>query len=409
MKNNDALYFGVTRFSVYSPKSSGWNLSSQYSERDYIDNLYSDERLSARFDIFINYSLPIYASYAEKYSYRHIVIYSEEMPYVWKEKLYKAASKFPFVCLCKSEEGIYDISGFMKKLVQEQAKSSCLVLQFRVDDDDVLSSEYIDELSKYASKSFVGMSVSFGSGIAAKYRENVFTNFRSVRKHFLALGLATVGEYDKHKEELWFPDSLNKNHIETDLYRPVIVDSRKPVYIWTHHDFQDTDAKSPKDSVNSRLLSYKPLSDNSSCIHSFPTLSNDYAKYRSDAVIVYSLGSSVASEDGMVKFSAVDMSSPGLYKIDYSFYLSSPLRMNSRGLVLCLAKSEEVSVEGMSLSKRKDIGWFKYVSVGSERVFGECEFYLRSGVGDDGVLYLKRWGYQGEFLVDQFSVRYLGR
>lgn len=409
MKNNDALYFGVTRFSVYSPKSRGWNLSSHSSEKDYVESLYSDERLSSRFDIFINYSLPIYASYAERYSYRHIVIYSEEMPHAWKEKLYQAASKFSFVCLCKSEKGIYDLSGFMKTLVQEQVRSSCLVVQFRVDDDDLLSSEYIDELSKYASKSFVGMSVSFGSGIAAKYSENVFTNFRSVRKHFLALGLATVGEYDKNKEELWFPDSLDKNHIETDLYRPVIVDSRKPVYVWTHHDLQDTDAKSPMHSVNARLLSYKPLSDDLSCLHSFPTLSCDYAKYIGDAAIVYSLGSDAASKDGMVKFSAVDMSSPGLYKIDYSLSLSSPLRMNSRGLVLCLAKSEEVSVEGMSLSKSKDIGWFKYVPVGSEREFGECEFYLRSGVGDDGVLYLKSWGYQGEFLVDQFSVKYLGR
>ena len=114
-----AVFFGVTRFSLFLPSSNAWNLTSD--EEKYKAKLFSPERLQPRFDVFFKYALPIYKKYADEFQYKHILLYSAHMPSVWKEKLFNELMKFPFVRPCEVDDTI-SYMGVMDSYLQETCK-----------------------------------------------------------------------------------------------------------------------------------------------------------------------------------------------------------------------------------------------------------------------------------------------
>ncbi|QFG28864.1 hypothetical protein F6476_06410 [Pseudomonas umsongensis] len=375
------IFFGVTRFSVYAPGNQAWKLSKdEVSEQAYIQNLYSDERLSTRFDIFLNRALPIYQKMSEKHNYRHIVQFSELMPEKWKNKLLKSAEDFPVVLLQKVANSTASIDAMLGELRRQQCDSSSVVW-FRVDDDDILSSDYLDQLERYAIPEFSGMAVCFGSGITAAYSEGRFHNFRLIRKHFMALGLAYVGRYDAATEKLVFPKA--SDHTKTDIHTPVIIDSRRPAYLWAHHDSQDTcvdiEKQAATNKIDSLLAALPRITQPDNFGTVFPTVVDDIRKDASLGEDIFELDCEIKPGQTPIHFSC---SIPhGWINFEFSIHAEGKGSYNDAIIIFEFDGQPPFGeIPGLTKSTNDRIGWYRYLPTTKGISSGGFDIKLPSGV-----------------------------
>lgn len=355
------MYFiGVTRFSLFDPSSKAWRLS-KISEQDYIEKLYSDERLSIRFDIFINRALPLYEEMSKDFFYKHIIQYSSHMPDFWKNKLFEETKNYDFVILSESKESIEPLP--ITKILEGQESGT--LAYFRVDDDDLLSIEYLKLLSKYSKKEFEGMVVSFGKGSVAIYDNGRFLDFRQCHKRVLALGMAFIGRYNAKENSYWLPAISKHETIDTKV--PVIMDSRNDVFIWTQNIYQDTKhfAADRVKQVYSMVSRYKPLNDTKYLKKLFPTISNDIDDAYKKRDTVLSL-SNIKLDQSLNHFNATTSNKVFHYLVSYEVIQDSSAKVidNLRAMTLSFNfDSQPEYVEGLALSNKENIGWFSYVSI----------------------------------------------
>lgn len=402
--NNNAVYFGVTRFSVYLPSSGAWNLSS--SGNEYLSNLFSDERLAPRFEIFIEKALPVYENFSKSFTYRHIVLFSKIMPEKWKKIIFEAADKYDFLMLVEVTDQI-SFQDVMENFLIENRSSDCPVAQFRVDDDDILSADYLEQLSQYADFPFDGMSVSFCCAIPARYEKGKFTDFRIKRKPLLSMGLANIGRFNAETGKLHLPRAVN--HIETDQYRPVIIDSRKPAFIWTHHAHQDSNQSvagagglSPLEEA---FLSHKTIVD-PAYLDSFPTVKGDFLNFINSFEVV--LSRAFPEKRSVFNFDAAVSFSPGNYRITYEAKLFESFATDSKSLILFLgSQTSEVSkIIGMTKSSNPALSWYRYINSSSGLAAGSFDIHVEQGF-DTKTIGLKGWNAKGDFYLTHFKIEKL--
>ncbi|GAA2241941.1 hypothetical protein GCM10010413_50620 [Promicromonospora sukumoe] len=278
MSTSDApvQYFGVTRFSTFLPLSSAWVSSRDgRTESEYKAHLFSDERMEPRVRIFVDRALPIYQSMAERHEYRHIVHYSDSLPTRWREELEEAARKYPVLHLDKVETRI-NSTQVMLEQIGRRTPDADVVVWFRVDDDDLLSADFLDRLSVYATPKHSGYAVSFGMGLAGLYVDGQYTEFRKVHGRLPSQGQAYVGRYDHLKGVLQFPRATA--HSRQDTVSPVIYDSRDVSYVYTFHDQQDQ-GLTTHGSAAERLARFPLLDDVGGLATKFPTIARDISTF----------------------------------------------------------------------------------------------------------------------------------
>lgn len=264
------MYFlGITRFSLFSPESDAW-LSSRAagkSEQAYIDYLYAPERIEPRLQIFGELSLPLLAAAADKYCLKHIVRYSEEMPERYKTQLQNLAGCFSFVVLephtaGKSSVNPYEIGYDM---------NSCGFGMYRLDDDDLVSVDFFDQVARYVQPEFAGMRVSLARGVTALYEDGSFSHFRDCYMPQIAIGLMSIFGGVVNGKMIAPPDVA---HNRSDRYGSVVVNAEKVSWLWTRHVGQDTvyGGTSPKEAVKKQLLRFPALDSQYDVTEAFPTL-----------------------------------------------------------------------------------------------------------------------------------------
>lgn len=385
------MYFiGCTRFSLYIPGSNAWDIS-KVSEEDYLAQLYSDARMAARFDIFFNKAVPLYEEMAKGFFYKHVIQYSAVMPEKWKNKLFEEAGKYDFIVLSEASEN--SISTTIKEILVDQPSGT--IAYFRVDDDDILSVDYLSELKNYVSKNYEGMIVSFGCGLVATYVDGVFRDFRQCYRRFLALGLAFIGGYDAGKKEYWLP--RYNGHETVDRHSPAIVDSRNPVFIWTHHEFQDTKVRARGGVVSSRLKGYGRITSIKDYEKRFPTLKSEMEFLLDNNEEILFLEKNRVSVD-RVRFSTLNHKASNKYVLEYSIVDESFVHsvdkgvINNRYLIIgfdILDDQGALEVVGLNKSANPDIGWYFYVSFVDGVANGRVEFSLSFKANVDGLNFIK--------------------
>lgn len=268
------VYVGSTRFSLLLPESRDWRLTRQTGATDpeeYANHLYSEERMGPRCDIFCELAAPIYQRMAERHDYRHLVRYSPEMPDPWRTELLEAAERHPVLYLLDSSNPTR-VDDTIGSLLREDGRRSRPVLQFRLDDDDLLATDFLDRMSRYATPHDRGRAVSMASGYAALYDGGTLGPVRDVRRVFGAQGLAYVGHYDAGADTLQL--DAGGAHYIVDRKMPAIVDSREPAFFQMRHTGQDmlTDADEAVRTINQELGKRPVVKDVAAVVRRFPTL-----------------------------------------------------------------------------------------------------------------------------------------
>lgn len=235
-------FIGHTRFSVYDPQSPSWRLSRKYKSKDlasYKADLFSDARLKTRADIFINYSLPVIDAAIGNHHLVHIVNYSPELPERYQKKLKAAEDKYDWLLLDEQtgSRKSLDLDTFAKS----KFGTGAVYAEYRLDDDDLLSATYFDQLVNYIRPDLVGYVVSLGLGIESYYQDGIFYLPRVEHRPKIAIGLARICEVTPRGVR----GPKRAAHTSSDLWNPTIVDSRQPAFLHTFHSEQDSSVDKP--------------------------------------------------------------------------------------------------------------------------------------------------------------------
>lgn len=269
----------TTRFSLFLPQNAAWyasNGSRFPSAEDYKAYLYSHDRLDPRMDIFTGMSLPAIALMAERHPVLHRVQYSQSLPDKYLKQLHKVAEKYPFMQLESVDEmGNASNPEMIREFVSRAAHGTNMIFgDARLDDDDVLASDFFELSSRYLTREHVGYAISLAKGLTGLFENGQVTSLRRVVQPKIAIGLMTVGYFDAQTGII--QQTLIGSHPSVDERMPLILDSTAPSYLWMRHLEQDSvlqlDPDRAREIVEHSLSRYEAQTVDSAVARAFPTV-----------------------------------------------------------------------------------------------------------------------------------------
>lgn len=278
----ELFFIGVTRFSLFYPHAAGWNLTGRFSSpEEYATMLFSSARLDPRVEIFLNLTVPQLQMASSKYNFRHVVQISPQLPEDTKARLREAEAEYPFLIVSEQPTArghSEDLDDHIRAFASEVDSPDGLFARFRLDDDDVLATDYFQQLEPYVNSANVGMNVSFGSGYQAAFYAGTIFDLRSLYHPRNSMGMAQICRVRASGRIEWRSYS---NHARSDLEVPTILDSRFPTVLSLKHNGQDTFAgedEGRKFEKATRLLGLESPADYRSLEKRFPVVKDRCVK-----------------------------------------------------------------------------------------------------------------------------------
>lgn len=152
------------------------------------------------------------------------------------------------------------------------------VVMLRLDDDDLMSVDFLHQLTPHVTPSHWGWCVSLGRGIAARPGSDGLVDFREVVTPLIAIGQAFVGTYHPRGHQLALSPLLSHRRVSETL--PTVLDSRSVAWVHVRHPLQDSHvAMDAKDAHNSMLKGMRrltPVKDFAALRPKFPTLADSF-------------------------------------------------------------------------------------------------------------------------------------
>lgn len=271
-----ARYRAVVRFSVFDPEGSWRAAKGAFTgPDDYRDHLWSPERLQPRLRVLGRYAAPIYQRMAAERDFRVLVLHSPELPEPWAGELHDLADRYPVLDLV-AVPGMVDLREPVRRSLAGSGRSGTVVM-LRVDDDDVLALDFLDQLAAYATPAHEKWCVSLSRGVAARLTASGPTDFRRHLIPFSSIGQAFVGSYRARGGLLELPPATPHTRVATR--RPTIVDARTASWLQLRHPLQDTrlrhDPQVAERLIVQQLSRMEPVVDHAMLLRKFPTLEVD--------------------------------------------------------------------------------------------------------------------------------------
>lgn len=252
------LFLGHTRFSLFEPESPSWRLSradESQNQAIYEAVLFSKERLDGRARIFFEHTLPTLEIAAEGFKFVHVVSFSENLPLEYREKLYEARKKYDWLEL---DERSLKSRGAARgtEFLRDHLQAGELFASFRLDDDDILATNFFQRAAKFVNHENVGRIVSLGLGIEAYFEDGHFIAPRMEHRPKIAIGLLSIGKLSE-SGRVQKPRPIA--HTKSDLANIVILDSREIGFIHTMHGSQDSGVDKEDGDFARRFRNYLNL------------------------------------------------------------------------------------------------------------------------------------------------------
>lgn len=402
-------FIGHTRYSLWKPGSSKWratNGSRFQSEEEYREYLFSEGRLALRSEIFLNRSLPALAIASENFNFKHVVSFSSELPSRYKNQLLNAAKKYDFLLL--DEQNTTDSGISVDELAESIFPKNSPYAVFRLDDDDILATNFFDLLKPYVRTEFAGMQVSMPSGFTGIIEGSRFRNIASMYSPLIALGLAGI-HWKSPEGDLIAPRWVS--HPKSDRANPVIMDARNPVYFRGLHLGNDTgitrDGTSAMQEAYKELGRYRPVTSVELELFEslFPTMKEGVVKYTEELLFE---GLHLLEEE--VKFLLPSpmqrFSIHGSFRFsEHPGKLNSLLRFELRNSNNEIVTDSQLKTVGLAYSKSPKAGYFRYIYSQAGEVLTRGDIELPEGIFCTAVT-LVRWGSENtEIILERLSVQ----
>lgn len=265
----------MVRFSIFDPQWRGWlatNSGAFTSPEEYRDWLWAPRRMQNRIDVFGRYAAPIYQQIAKRHDFRVLVQHSDTLPDAWLEQLTALSARFPVLQLVPVA-GLVEARDTVHDALRASGRSGQVVM-LRVDDDDLISTDFVDLLEPHVTPERDGWSISLGQGLAARLDQDGLSDLRLLHSPLIAIGQAFVGRYRRRGARLELSTLLSHRAVPQTL--PTVLDSRSVAYVHVRHMDQDSwlrsDRKKLEQSLSAGLAKLPPVEDTSGLREKFPTL-----------------------------------------------------------------------------------------------------------------------------------------
>lgn len=254
MKKNIIIY---TRFSLVNFNlTKAWKSARMSPDQEkYIEKIMDPERLKVRYDIFVNYSVPLLNMAREEHfdlDINLIVHSSTTLPENMQKQLKNLSKNNPWIVVdffvpdahYNNEESFINLMASKTNLNETE-----IVPVMRLDDDDLMSPFYFNLLKKYINPALAGFTFHAPRGYEALYDGTSFVCFSPIDAPKTGIGLAYLATWcskeKKFTSEYILPPG---SHGNTDMLAPVILDGSLPVICRTKHFFND--ARSTRDGYS---------------------------------------------------------------------------------------------------------------------------------------------------------------
>lgn len=248
------LHTVIIRYSLLLEDHKAWVIARTDLDT-YKNTLFNDKRLKLRFELFKNLTLPSLAQQkliqerlegTDTHKLQVFLATSQQLPEKYKQKLDELAREFRWLNICylpSSGVGLETVATDYIERLFSNIEKPILYSSIRLDDDDILSVDFLNRLETYVTKENIGRAITFANGYYGVYssEKNSFTKTSDIFYPKLALGLAFVNKYDKNGYSNKIKTIYGAgNHSLIDRRVPVITDGKKPSYIRTLHIHADS-------------------------------------------------------------------------------------------------------------------------------------------------------------------------
>ncbi|WP_147107582.1 glycosyltransferase [Nesterenkonia populi] len=256
------LFIGYTRFSVHQYNSGSFNATSrnQFSEEDYTNWLYADDRLAPRTEIFIDESLPQLAESSGECEIVHIVTISPSLPQKYRDALEHARSRYKFLRIYETKKRAapsHPNLGLVRTFLAKRNMQGKVFGMYRLDDDDVLPIDFFARMTPYVDPGHVGYRVSLPQGIAAVRTGSGYVLPWTTYEAKSSAGFLSVHKFSKDGKNIHGLENQRhiRGHQNSDRNFPTVLDAREPGFFRARHASQDSTLESTGGPFYTRTLS----------------------------------------------------------------------------------------------------------------------------------------------------------
>lgn len=401
------FFIGRTRYSLFVPNSESWRLSQGEDEqaiKDYRAELYDTARLKLRQEIFLNHTLPNLKIAAEGFDVTHVVSFSASLPEEFKDALRNAAEEYPFLLLDEQADG--KVGRSLKLLARKRAEPGEVFGLYRLDDDDVLATNYFSRMKRFMRPNFAGMVVSFPLGIEAILDDMMISNLKTAHFPMNSMGLMHVCRLGKTRVIA----PRGGEHNKADRDNAVVIDSREIGYFRFNHIDQDNvlrlSAGASLSALKKQMARYPDFNDTETLAKLFPTIPPLLTSEEEVSLVE----GSIRVWKPLCIPVQIPVSSCS-FKVEHSFPEGAEERqalvtfevVDEHGVGI----DDDFEIPGLPKSPKRSIGFYRYLNVVSGVSETELDVALPKGVFLKSIT-LKRFGLRSKpFQVQSVSVRYV--
>lgn len=256
--------FIIVRYSMLTIDGADWRIGRKNID-SYEKEVLNQERLARREQLFKKITLPsiINQSNLSSSDLTLLVITSDKLPKDNLNNLQNMIKDYSWAKIIKvsnNDTMVNLIENVIKSELENFDEQVCYSTT-RLDDDDALSNDFLNELNRYLDPKYNGFCVSFGKGYIGIFNEK-YGGYESFHQDYfpkIAIGLSLINTFDPSNKHL-FNEKITifncGNHRKVDYESPTILESTIPLYLRTIHTSSDT-----SNSEQFRKMRSKPIVD----------------------------------------------------------------------------------------------------------------------------------------------------
>lgn len=216
--NNKQPYkhFVITRFNI----KANYGCKLKNPDNNPMYRILDEDYLEERFSIFEKYTLQSMINQTNQ-NFTWLILFHKNTPVKFKEIIQQLKKKFNFEDLYFDDDDKFNFSDYINK-----HEDNNWFVTTRIDNDDMLAEDYIDQIQEYANNNLHTCIISFERGMKYDLKYQKKYQYNRKDNHFLSM----IGS----KEDC----ILQYNHakILSSGKEIIFLDSNKPMWIEIIHD-----------------------------------------------------------------------------------------------------------------------------------------------------------------------------
>ena len=178
IEENKYKHFVITRFNI----RANYECTLKNPDNNPMKRILDENYLKERFEIFEKYTLMSMKEQTNQ-NFLWLVLFHKDTPSYFKNKIKELKKIFNFIDLYFADEEKFNFSKFCNNR-KENAK---YVITTRIDNDDILSQDYIAKIQEFANKNLHECIISFNKGRKYDLISKKLYEYERKDNHFLSM------------------------------------------------------------------------------------------------------------------------------------------------------------------------------------------------------------------------------